>query len=217
MAKLVVLLGFCGAFILFGLLSAAASLSDFRYGQQSLSWPSTEGEITQSVRRRGSRLLKSLEYRYTVGTTTYVGTRAAFMRTPYVKPIHETYRTGQRVGVHYDPTDPGRAVLEPGVPILAVIAESLVPILLIIVGSAGLFYGLRRRDVSFSAEPFGRADSVHRFNRFAVRSALWRNVDSTEPAPPIPPAHRRSPRRHPRTAYKCARRSPSRRHRPVAG
>ncbi len=144
MARLVVLFGFCGAFILFGLMSAAASLGDFRNGQQSLSWPSTEGEITQSVRRRGSRKLKALEYRYTVNGTAHAGTRVAFMRTPYVKPVYKTYRTGQRVRVHYDPTDPGQAVLEPGTPILAVIAESLVPILLIFGGSAGLFYGFRR-------------------------------------------------------------------------
>ena len=144
MAKIIMLTGFCGAFILFGLLSAAASLSDFRSGQQSLSWPSTEGKITRSVRRRGNRKLKSLEYQYTVSATTYIGSRAAFMRTPYVKPVYKTYRTGQRVSVNYDPTDPGQAVLEPGVPILALIAESLVPILLVIAGSAGLFYGFRR-------------------------------------------------------------------------
>jgi len=144
MARLIVLLGFCGAFILFGLLSAASSFSDFRSGQQSLLWPTTEGEITRSVRRRGNRKLKSLEYQYTVNATSYVATRVAFMRTPYVKPIYKTYRTGQRVSVHYDPADPGRAVLEPGTPILAVVAEFLVSILLIIIGSAGLFYGFRR-------------------------------------------------------------------------
>ncbi len=143
-AKLIVLLGFCGAFILFGLISAAASLGDFRNGQESLSWPSTEGEVTLSVRRRGKSRLKPLEYRYTVSGTTYLGTRAAYMRTPYVKPIHETYRTGQRVTVYYDPADPERAVLEPGVPLLAAIADSLVPSLLMTVGAAGLIYGFRR-------------------------------------------------------------------------
>ena len=144
MTRIVILLGFCGAFILFGLISAAALVGDLGSARQSLSWPSAEGTITRSVRRRGSRLLKSLEYRYSVSGTTYSATRAAFLRVPYSKPIHETYRTGQRVSVRYDPSEPGRAVLEPGAPILAVIAGSLVPALLIVIGSAGLFYGLRR-------------------------------------------------------------------------
>ena len=135
MSKTIVLFLFCGALILFGLLTAADLYRDIRLGGASLEWPTAEGEITYSVRRRSKSNLKSLEYSYAV---------AAFLRVPYVAPTHALYRTGQKVDVRFDPADPSRAVLEPGAPALAILAHAILPILLIGFGGAALFYGLRR-------------------------------------------------------------------------
>ena len=145
MTKTFVLILFCGAFILFGMIGAVSLYSDVRAGAMSLTWPAAEGEITYSVRRRGKSRLKRLEYRYAVDGVEYAGTEAAFLRLPYVAPTHEIYRTGQRVAVRHDPADPARAVLEPGAPALAIALYALVPILLIGFGSASLVLGLRRR------------------------------------------------------------------------
>ncbi len=144
MSRIVVLAGIFGAFILFGIFGAAASFGDLRTGLQSVSWPSTEGRIIRSVRRRGNTRLKSVEYEYRVDGVTYAGSRVAFMRIPYSEPPYKTYRTGQAVTVRYDPDDHALAVLEPGAPTLAVISEFFVPSLLIGIGASGLFFGSRR-------------------------------------------------------------------------
>jgi hypothetical protein len=86
-----------------------------------------------------------LEYRYAVAGQEYTGWRAAYVRVPYRRPLYKLYRPGQTVAVRYDPASPAEAVLEPGVPMLGVLAEALVPVLLIGLGGAGLFYGLIRR------------------------------------------------------------------------
>lgn len=142
--KVIILLGFCGGFILFGLLAAGSTVVDLRDAWASQDWPATEGEVTYSTKRRSRKNLKSLEYGYTVNQTAYLATRAAFIRVPYTKPVYRIYHKGQRVDVRYDPADPSRAVLEPGAPVLGIIAEMAVPALLIMFGSAGLFFGFRR-------------------------------------------------------------------------
>ena len=142
--KIAILIAFCGGFILFGLISAASSVSDWRNRRHSLTWPGVVGVITKSVRRRANKNLKRLEYKYNVNGKAYAASRAAFMRVPYSTPLHKVYRTGQTVYVRYDPADPARAVLEPGTPFLAILAEALIPILLIGFGVVGLFYGFKR-------------------------------------------------------------------------
>ncbi len=144
MSKTLILFAFCGGFILFGLAAAGSLYVDIRNGGKSLTWPTAEGTITYSARRRGKSTLKRLEYEYAAAGAVHTASRAAFLRTPYVAPTHEVYREGQRVAVRYDPADPARAVLEPGAPLLAILAHALVPVLLIGFGSAGLYYGLRR-------------------------------------------------------------------------
>ena len=142
--RAIVLIGFCGAFIAFGLIAAVDSYADFSDARHSLEWQTAEGEITYSVRRRSRSKLKTLEYTYRVGQKTYMASRAAFIRVPYSTPVYKTYRKGQKVKVRYDPRNPARAVLEPGAPVLGIIAEFAVSAILILIGAAGLVFGLRK-------------------------------------------------------------------------
>lgn len=145
MTKTLVMWAFCGAFILFGVIAAVDSVRDARKGIRSEIWPIAEGEILRAQKRRGSKNLKRFEYRYVVSGQEYLGTRAAFIRVPYSRPLYRTYRSGQAVDVRYNPADPAEAVLEPGAPFLGLLAEALVPLLLIGFGVAGLYYGAIRR------------------------------------------------------------------------
>jgi hypothetical protein len=135
----------CGAFILFGAIAGVSTVHDVRKGLQSEAWPIAEGTVLRAQKRRGRSKLKRFEYEYSVSGETYLSTRAAFVRVPYMRPLHRTYQAGQSVDVRYDPADPSQAVIEPGVPVLGLFAEALVPLLLIAMGGAGLYYGAFRR------------------------------------------------------------------------
>ena len=100
-------------------------------GWAALRWPVVEGEITSSkvkqipgVRRfgyGGPSYEPSVAYSYRVLGTTYSGTRLRFGGEPtdyyqdntYAKLAQ--YPVGTTVRVHYQPDDPSRSVLEPGV------------------------------------------------------------------------------------------------------
>ena len=47
--------------------------------------------------------------------------------------------------MRYNPANPAEAVLEPGAPVLGILAEALVALLLFGFGGVGLYYGLIRR------------------------------------------------------------------------
>lgn len=143
--KTAILAAVCGAFVLFGLIAAADSIGDTRRGLQSQAWPTAEGEILRAQKRRGKSRLKRFEYRYTVSGQEYLSSRAAFIRTPYLRPLHRVYSSGQAVDVRYNPDDPAEAVVEPGAPLLGLLAEALVPLLLIGFGGAGFYFGAVRR------------------------------------------------------------------------
>lgn len=143
--KLILIL-ICGAFLAFGTIAAVSSIYDVSAGLASSDWPTAEGEILKAQRHRGkSKNKKRFEYRYTVEGIEHTNTRAAFVRPPYIDPLYKKYRAGQTVQVHYDPTNPVRSVVEPGVPILGILAEAITPLIMFGLGGAGLFYGLRPR------------------------------------------------------------------------
>jgi len=143
--KTAVLAGVCGLLILFGAVAAVNAVIAVRSGFASLGWPEAPGDILRAERRSGVKNLKKFEYSYSVDGRQYTSTRAAFVRVPYLNPLHRTYSAGQRVAVRYDPADPAEAVLEPGAPSLAILAEAVVPVLLVGFGAAGLYYGAARR------------------------------------------------------------------------
>ena len=142
-AKLV-LGAFCGAFLLLGLLAAIDTVGDVHSALAAESWPTVEGQVVLSRRHQGRTRLRDFEYRYTVDGTEYASHRAAFVRVPYVDPLHAAYPSGSRVTVHYDPGDPARAVIEPGAPLLGIFAESVVALVMLGIGGVLAFYGFLR-------------------------------------------------------------------------
>ncbi len=140
-----VLAAICGAFLLFGVLAAVDLAFEVRDGLAARAWPTVEGEVTMSRRHQGRSRLKDFEYRYTIDGQDYENWRAAFVRVPYVNPLHEAYPAGRRVAVHYDPDDPERAVIEPGAPLLGVLVESLVSAVMFGIAGVLVFYGYLRR------------------------------------------------------------------------
>ncbi len=93
----------------------------------------------------GRTRIGDFEYRYTVDGRAYTNWHAAFVRVPYVNPLHEAYPTGRTVTVHYDPADPERAVIEPGAPVLGVLAEAIVAAVMFGIAGVLVFYGFLRR------------------------------------------------------------------------
>lgn len=99
--------------------------------QRSADWPRTLGWIERSnvvtFSPTGGRVEPRLElaYSYTVDGESYTGHRVR-LPVPFELGFEESpqqltarYPAGLEVDVHYDPQDPGRAVLEPGVPATA--------------------------------------------------------------------------------------------------
>ena len=142
-AKLV-LAALCAAFGLLGLLAAVDTVGEVRNGLAARGWPTVEGEVILSRRHAGRTRLKDFEYGYSVAGQDYTSSRAAFLRVPYVDPLHETYPSGRRVTVHYDPEDPSRAVIETGAPALAVLAEAVMPAVMLGIAGVLVFYGFIR-------------------------------------------------------------------------
>lgn len=89
-------------------------------GRRSHQWPTTPGCVTHSeLSDRGEGDWKFLvEYRYEVDGVRHFGEGLQFGRDLYSriegKALQERYRPGTDVEVHYDPADPGTAVLRPG-------------------------------------------------------------------------------------------------------
>lgn len=137
-----IVIGFFGLFLGFGVLAAVDLVLEVRRGLAARDWPVAEGTVVLATSRAPNSSLKRLEYAYAVDGTEYSSTKAAFVRVPYTNPLHEVYERGQAVAVRYDPDDPARAVLEPGAPALGVLAEAVVPLVMLSLGGAGLFYGL---------------------------------------------------------------------------
>lgn len=146
MKKMIVLIAICGAFLSFGVLAGFGTIRDVRLGLASREWPSVMGEVIRARRRVGRSALRRFEYRYTVNGNTYTSARAAFVRPPYIDPLYRKYRSGMAVRVYYDPGDPTRSLVEPGAPVLGVLADSFVSVMMFTLGGAGLFFGMRRRD-----------------------------------------------------------------------
>jgi Protein of unknown function (DUF3592) len=96
-------------------------------GLESRSWPTTQGIVMASKLQEdreadGDRFFRaSVSYRFTVGGCEFVGNRACFGDSDLTswswaaRKIVNRYRPGDAVTVHYDPSKPREAVLEPGV------------------------------------------------------------------------------------------------------
>lgn len=95
--------------------------------RESLSWPSTEGEVahsavtyqTDSSQTTGGTTYKAdVSYRYKVNGVDYSSSRIALLdlvsTTGRAQNIVERYPDNSKVEVYYNPTNVSEAVLEPG-------------------------------------------------------------------------------------------------------
>lgn len=94
--------------------------------RSSASWPSVQGQITSSLvdystdAEGGDSYSPQVAYAYAVNGRSYEGQTIKFGENSYsskrkAQAILDRYPNGQRIAVFYDPTQPDKAVLEPGV------------------------------------------------------------------------------------------------------
>lgn len=92
---------------------------------ESLAWPKADGVVTSSsVVTRYWRDVElhhpAVQYQYSVGPQTYSGKRIAFKTesggtAQVAADVLGPYPQGAHVPVYYNPSNPGEAVLEPGI------------------------------------------------------------------------------------------------------
>ena len=102
-----------------------------RRGAETKAWPAVEGVVLDSAiaaDRDGGRqrFRPVVRYRYEVAGQRYEGSRIqwaareGFRKYTRARRMLDRYRAGSAIKVHYDPSRPGMAVLQPGsaVPVL---------------------------------------------------------------------------------------------------
>ena len=122
------------AFITIGVVIAVRGVGTVIEAFRSTDWPLTEGSVTASGvdmkndaidterRTRALRYSPAVSYSYDVDGTTYSSDLLGFIRVwtddeSDAQVTVQRYPVGQTVTVYYDPGDPSRAVLDPGVPL----------------------------------------------------------------------------------------------------
>ena len=139
------------AFLLvIGALFTAIGVHGLTLGFESRSWPSTEGQITQSkVERRKSSSGTGkkrtafyhaiVNYKFSVDGRPYKGSRVSSADAGRGKPEHaertvKRYPEGSSATVYYMPEAPGTCLLEPGFQVSAFVFSSIGLILLLLSG-----------------------------------------------------------------------------------
>jgi hypothetical protein len=133
----------------------------------SAGWPSVEGRILRSEVTRSTdgdgddSYSPEVTYRYVVDGQSYESYTIKFGENAYgnrntAEAIAARYPDGSRVTVYYDPADPERAVLEPGVSAGSYIVFSIGAIFLVvglvIPPAGGLVSLARGRAVDFEGD-----------------------------------------------------------------
>jgi hypothetical protein len=96
-----------------------------RRGTETKAWPAVEGVVLDSAiaadRDEGlQRFRPVVRYRYEVAGQRYEGSRIqwaareGFRKYTRARRMLDRYRAGTAIKVHYDPSRPGMAVLQPG-------------------------------------------------------------------------------------------------------
>lgn len=117
---------FGAAFLFVGLAVLIVAIRNVRRVAESKRWPRTRGTVTDA-RIEHNRKSKgwrqywpAITYSYSVRGTTFLSTaiqlvsHAAYSEAEATEVV-EQYHAGKTVSVYYDPRDPKRSVLEPGV------------------------------------------------------------------------------------------------------
>ncbi len=117
----------CSLFLTAGSLNMVFGLVDASKAIAAMFWPTTEGrvvssEVVESQSGRGTTLIPLVVYTYDVGGATYRGNRIYYSSNPKDRdPGVNAERTiaafpaDSLVKVYYDPSEPQRSVLRPGV------------------------------------------------------------------------------------------------------
>jgi len=98
------------AFVAAGTWLVWTSAGNLRLGRQSLGWPIAVGTITSSGHDEDGTFIA---YEYDVGGRQYTNDQVDFGMLDRGDRLGH-YRVGRAVAVHYRPSDPQAAVLEPG-------------------------------------------------------------------------------------------------------
>jgi hypothetical protein len=116
---------FLWLFIVLGVVTIGVGANLVFQSIRAKSWPTTVGTIRtaqigqHSSSKGGSTYSADISYSYSVGDTRYLGTKVAFgmmsASASYARGVLNRYPVGAEVQVYYSPTNPGTAVLEPGV------------------------------------------------------------------------------------------------------
>jgi hypothetical protein len=133
-AGLALLAGTVAAFLVFQERLDAARASD--------AWPTTKGEVVETWMSRN--LGAHVRYRYTVAGVDYESDRIRLVEKLWRdqrSDIVARYPEGRQVTVAYDPVDPSRAALEPGVSRGAVAKKMIAPLVLGVAGFGLIWVG----------------------------------------------------------------------------
>jgi hypothetical protein len=111
-------------FLAAGLMHLVLSSMAIHEAIESRSWSTTAGEITSAKVLSGRSSQPAVEYIFQVSEKRYVGSRREVKdygtgRTA-AEAVLAAYPVGSRIKVYFDPSDPTRSVLKPGItPFLA--------------------------------------------------------------------------------------------------
>ncbi len=124
-----------GVFLVAGVFLGFSASKQLGHARASSEWPTVSGKVlssevrtkrsrTSGSRKHGSRSRTTyhaeVHYEYTVDGRPYTADRVQFGEygsdnSSHAREIVARYAEGKQVSVHYDPTQPDLAVLEPGV------------------------------------------------------------------------------------------------------
>ena len=154
--------------LLFGLVFTLGGAVNVYYGgklaieaAETSSWQAVPGEITRSTVTyrpgfRGGSYSADIEYAYEVGSIQFLGTRIGPTQVhgsaSLAQESASRFPNGSKVVVHFDPSNPGSAVLDPGLN-LWIATWPVLAALLMLVGIATLTAGGRARAPTYAPGP----------------------------------------------------------------
>lgn len=115
---------FLGLFLLIGIGIIGVGFGIMFKSLRTNRWPMTEGviesaQIQANHSDEGRSYCPKVTYTYHVAGIAYDGTKIAIGQmsssSDYAQGVLDRYPVGRKVTVHYSPTDPAEAVLEPGI------------------------------------------------------------------------------------------------------
>ena len=148
---------FPGIFVAVGVLLLVTGYRDIDEARASADWPNVQGTIVSSAvdSRRSSTsqgrpkttFHAAVRYEYVVDGANLVGERVAIgddsaRSSSGAREVVDLYPAGSNVAVSYDPANPARSVLEPGVHGRA-IKKPIIGVIFLLAGGAMAVY-LRR-------------------------------------------------------------------------